>query len=340
MLKLRKRLLEFLYSEVGTCIIAVLFAIGIGLAAVACTFLVPEISREQQVRDLKYYADAFERGEYDGHLIWRLGYRHGRDYYVKAYSVTEGEWTLKVGDFYAIIGATLPDTSEEALLEAYREGRGWSRWQVWNEDYTEEYTRSTYGSISKYDNLTGESDPWFCSINKYVSDDIEELTIEKLVEMSHEGWNGETLYCRNSRQVAFVSERGIVIASPRSVKAINVFPCLGHELFPDGHAAYDQESGLTFYVSEKGASVYAFDGAELFHRDICGKYNPDEAFVRMTDLSEAILYCGDDVVWKFNTKTMEIVPLITDVDHRVDYRSFALKDGCVVNCHGEEINWQ
>lgn len=305
-----------LKREISICVLATLIALNVGMGAVLCMYLVPPISREQQLSDLKYYADAFQRGEYDGHREWRVGYHRMKDHYVRAYSTNKGEWTLKVGDYSVIVGATIPDTSEEALIEAYRDGRGWTQWQVWSEDYMEEYTRSTYGTISKHSYVTGERDTWFASTNRYVDDDVEELTVEKLVDMSHDDWGGEPLYCKKNRQVAFMSENGLIIVSNNergfSHEVTGVFPCLGCEPVRNDHAAYDDRTGLTFYVSEDGASVRSFDGTEIAHRDVCGRYDSATAYVNVAKPAMPTMYLGDGIVWKYDAQTMSIVPLTTD----------------------------
>ena len=162
-------------------VLGLFVSLFIGFACVAYIYALPEVSNEEQLRDVKKYAEAFEAGEWDGHLIWRMDYHRGRDYYAKAYSTHSGVWTLEVGDYNVTIGATLDDTSTDELIKAYREGRGWIDKQVWSVDYTVEYSEFN-GVLSKHDYLTGESDPWFATVGPSVGDDIKYFDVETLSE--------------------------------------------------------------------------------------------------------------------------------------------------------------
>ena len=323
-------------------ILGLFVSLFIGFACVAYIYALPEVSHEEQLRDVKKYAEAFEAGEWDGHLIWRMDYHRGRDHYAKAYSTHSGVWTLEVGDYNVTIGATLDDTSTDELIKAYREGRGWIDKQVWSVDYTVEYSEFN-GVLSKHDYLTGESDPWFATVGPSVGDDIKYFDVETLSELYRSGWDGSGIYCPTSRQLAYMTPaNGLVISSAHDHQTTQVFPAYGSVPVPYGRAEYDKEdTGLTFVASENGVGAYLPNG-DIVDEAPCVEFDAQNAFVLMTPErpdAVAYAYAGDGRIYRFMRKTMSFELFCDGFDCRPEHERslFVLKSGRTINLDGEEV---
>lgn len=323
-------------------ILGLFISLFIGFACVTYIYALPEVSHEEQLRDVKKYAEAFEAGEWDGHLIWRMDYHRGHDHYAKAYSTHSGVWTLEVGDHNVTIGATLDDTSTDELIKAYREGRGWIDRQVWNANYTVEYSVFN-GVLSKYDYLTGESDPWFATVGPSVGDDVKYFDVQTLGELFRSGWDGSGIYCPTSRQLAHMtSASGLIISSAHGHQVTQVFPAYSFDPVPYGRAEYDEEgTSLTFVASEKGAGAYLPNGAVVDEKP-CAEFDAQNAFVLMTSErpdAVAYVYAGDGRIYRFMRKTMSFELFCDGFDHRPEHKNslFIMESGLIIDLNGDEV---
>ena len=322
-------------------VLATVCLIGLGFVLLRDDYT--EVSGEEQISDLQYYAGAFRDGSYDGSPVRRLSYHHGRQPYAEVSELRNGSLELKVGDYSVIIGATLSDTSREALVKAYHDGRGWINDVVWSDDYTERFEINSVRCIEKYDTLTGNViENRIAAVCAVADPSITEFSVDMLVDMRRAGaWDGDFLFCQKSRQVAYEASAGIYIATlhtPSTNWNTNVFPALGNKEVPSGRAKIDSETKLTIYVSEEGIGLYEPDGTVVDFKP-CVNYDPVNAFVYWWSCENPPAYCGDGMLYRFNSETSSL-ELITDkFDHcHAEMKDwFVLQDGTIIDRNGETV---